>query len=144
MSIIKKGGFTLIETVMVLAIAGLILVVVFMAVGGAQRANRDTQRVNEAGLIASAMESYARNNNGKYPAASTDVAGYVAKIVDVDTKKAPTFAANIATADANSGEIFGSGFICGAGGTFASGSSRNYAITYYSEQAGAATCKDNQ
>lgn len=40
----KSEGFTLIEIVLVLAIAGLILVIVFLAVAGAQRARRDTGR----------------------------------------------------------------------------------------------------
>jgi type II secretory pathway pseudopilin PulG len=131
---------------MVLAIAGLILVVVFMAVGGAQRANRDTQRVNEAGLIASAMESYARNNNGLYPSSSGSVANYVSKIVDVDTKTAPSFVTTATTAAAGTGEYFGSGFICDSTtpGAMKTGSARNYAISYWSEQGVTAACKDNQ
>ena len=40
----KAAGFTLIELVLVLAIAGLILVIVFLAVAGAQRSRRDTGR----------------------------------------------------------------------------------------------------
>lgn len=40
----KRQGFTLIEIVLVLAIAGLILLVVFLAVNGAQRSRRDTAR----------------------------------------------------------------------------------------------------
>ena len=145
MSIIKKGGFTLIETVMVLAIAGLILVVVFLAVGGAQRANRDTQRVNEAGQIAAAMEAYARDHDGAYPlAVGGTIVGttYFANIKDVSTGDVPKYSVdNVLRADQP--EHFAAGYKCGSTGIIL-GSSHTYAISYWSEQGGAAVCKDNQ
>ena len=64
----KDKGFTLIEIVLVLAIAGLIMVIVFLAVSGAQKSRRDTQRKNDIGRIEAAMENYASNTNGAYPA----------------------------------------------------------------------------
>ncbi|MBS7346174.1 MAG: type II secretion system protein, partial [Candidatus Sacchiramonaceae bacterium] len=42
----KKYGFTIIEVVLVLAIAGLIFLVVFIALPALQRNQRDTQREN--------------------------------------------------------------------------------------------------
>jgi prepilin-type N-terminal cleavage/methylation domain-containing protein len=62
-----KKGFTLIEIVLVLAIAGLIMVIVFLAVSGAQRSRRDTQRKEDLSRIAAQIESYASNTNGCYP-----------------------------------------------------------------------------
>lgn len=62
-----KKGFTLIEIVLVLAIAGLILVIVFLAVSGAQRSRRDSQRKNDLSRIAAQLEQFASNNNGCYP-----------------------------------------------------------------------------
>src|SRR5690242_14161062 len=43
-----RGGFTLIEIMLVLAIAGLIMVIVFIAVRGAQRSQRDRARQDMA------------------------------------------------------------------------------------------------
>lgn len=63
----KEGGFTLIEIVLVLAIAGLLLVIVFLAVSGAQKSRRDTQRKNDLSRYAAQLESYASNNSGTYP-----------------------------------------------------------------------------
>jgi prepilin-type N-terminal cleavage/methylation domain-containing protein len=63
----KEKGFTLIEIVLVLAIAGLLLVIVFLAVSGAQKSRRDTQRKTDLSRIAAQLESYASNNNGLYP-----------------------------------------------------------------------------
>jgi prepilin-type N-terminal cleavage/methylation domain-containing protein len=65
----KEKGFTLIEIVLVLAIAGLLLVIVFLAVSGAQKSRRDTQRKNDLSRIAAQLESYASNQNGIYPTA---------------------------------------------------------------------------
>lgn len=67
----KEQGFTLIEIVIVMAIAAGLILVVLLAVGGAQRSKRDTQRRNDGTAFAAALESYAANNQGNYPAAST-------------------------------------------------------------------------
>ena len=71
-----KRGFTLIEVVIVLAIAGLIFVIVFLAVKAAQRGRRDTERQTAAERLLVAAESYASNNNGSLPANCTDMAAY--------------------------------------------------------------------
>lgn len=63
----KQSGFTLIEIVIVLAIAALIMVIVFLAVAGAQRSRRDTQRKNDVNRISSLLENSASANSGNYP-----------------------------------------------------------------------------
>ena len=137
------------EMLLVLAIAGLILVVVFLAVGGAQRANRDTQRVNEAGQMAAALESYARNNNGAYPT-TTLAASYTAAIKDVDTNGPGVYSASDITAATRltDGIHYASGYVCSGGTpsvmTTVGASVRTYAISYWSEQSNSAICKDNK
>ncbi len=70
----KEDGFTIIEVVLVLAIAGLIFLVVFLALPQLQRSRRDSQRRSDAGRVLAALESYASNHNGDYPAeAATDL-----------------------------------------------------------------------
>ncbi|QQS27067.1 type II secretion system protein [bacterium] len=59
-----KKGFTLIEIVIVLAIAALIMVVVFFAVQGAQREQRNTTRKDVANRVKAAMVTARGNNNG--------------------------------------------------------------------------------
>lgn len=41
---IQKNGFTIIEVVLVLAVAGLIFLMIFLALPALQRSQRDTQR----------------------------------------------------------------------------------------------------
>jgi prepilin-type N-terminal cleavage/methylation domain-containing protein len=63
----KAEGFTIIEVMIVLAIAGLIMVIVFIAVPQLQRNQRDNARQNTANRIESEMETFAGNNQGQYP-----------------------------------------------------------------------------
>lgn len=62
-----RSGFTIIEVVLVLAIAGLIFLMVFIALPSLQRAQRDTQRRNDIGRMASQIQQYQTNNNGRLP-----------------------------------------------------------------------------
>jgi type IV pilus assembly protein PilA len=70
----KNEGFTIIEVMIVLAIAGLILLIVFLAVPALERTSRNTQRKNDAAAIASALSNYASDNAGGIP----DTASYLA------------------------------------------------------------------
>ena len=62
-SFLRKRGFTIIEVVLVLAIAGLIFLAVFIAFPNLQKAQRNTQRKEEASKIFSAIQQYHTNNN---------------------------------------------------------------------------------
>jgi len=63
----NKKGFTIIEVVLVLAIAGLIFLIVFLAVPALQRNRRDTQRRSDLSRFVAQLENYAANSNGNYP-----------------------------------------------------------------------------
>jgi prepilin-type N-terminal cleavage/methylation domain-containing protein len=60
----KDQGFTIIEVLIVLAIAGLILLVVFLAVPALQRNSRNTQRKDDVARVGSAVQEVLNNNNG--------------------------------------------------------------------------------
>ena len=64
---LNKKGFTIIEVVLVLAIAGLIFLMVFIALPALQRSQRDTQRSNDISRFMTAVTQYQANNNGKIP-----------------------------------------------------------------------------
>ncbi len=128
----QDEGFTLIEIALVIAIAAAIILVVLLAVGGAQRSRRDTARQNIVGQISAAEEQFAANNSGSYGDVTT---GSYLQNVTAATTATVTAPINIAA---------GTGFKCGAGGTMTAAAGRFYAITYWSEVAGASQCKDNQ
>lgn len=64
----KTKGFTIIEVVLVLAIAGLIFLMIFLALPALQRNQRDQARRADLGRLISAVQSYQSNNQGKRPA----------------------------------------------------------------------------
>ena len=63
----NKKGFTIIEVVLVLAIAGLIFLMVFIALPALQRSQRNTRRRQDMARILSAFNDFQANNNGKMP-----------------------------------------------------------------------------
>ncbi len=63
----NNKGFTLIELVIVLAIAALILVGILLAVSGAQRSRRDQQRKSDLGRILANVETLESNQGGVVP-----------------------------------------------------------------------------
>ena len=62
-----QKGFTIIEVVLVLAIAGLIFLMVFIALPALQRNQRDTQRTNDLSRAVTALQSYQSRNRNKLP-----------------------------------------------------------------------------
>lgn len=69
----RKEGFTIIEVLIVLAIAGLILLIVFLAVPALQRNSRNTQRRNDVATYLGAVDEWRNNNNGRNPSAAADL-----------------------------------------------------------------------
>lgn len=60
-------GFTIIEVVLVLAVAGLIFLMIFLALPALQRSQRNTARKQDFSTIASAIQTYKANNKGEFP-----------------------------------------------------------------------------
>jgi prepilin-type N-terminal cleavage/methylation domain-containing protein len=63
----KEKGFTIIEVMIVLAIAGLIMAIVFLAVPALQRNTRNTQRRSDATHLAGLVNEYSSNHAGTLP-----------------------------------------------------------------------------
>jgi prepilin-type N-terminal cleavage/methylation domain-containing protein len=74
----RSAGFTLIEIVLVLAVAGLVLVAVFLAAQGAQKSRRDYQRKDDLARTLAAATSWTANHRGQMPAAQADLDDVVA------------------------------------------------------------------
>ena len=63
----NKDGFTIIEVVLVLAVAGLIFLAVFIAVPSLRRNQRDTARKQDVSNVASGITTFMSNNKGAFP-----------------------------------------------------------------------------
>jgi len=63
----RNKGFTIIEVMIVLAIAGLILLIVFLAIPALQRSQANTGRKEDAGRLVTAFGNYISDANGQLP-----------------------------------------------------------------------------
>jgi len=79
----SSEGFTIIEVLIVLAIAGLILLIVFLAVPALQRNARNTTRKNEVAAILGAVNEWSNNNSGSLP---TSAANQTAALANAKTQ----------------------------------------------------------
>ena len=102
----KKSGFTLIEIVIVLAIAALIMVIVFVAVQGAQRSRRDAAMRAAASNAVAALVACAGNNSGNVNSANCQQ--YVAGV----TYPGTTTGSYNAGAPGSTNQLFASGGTC--------------------------------
>ena len=62
---LAKKGFTIIEVVLVLAIAGLIFLMVFLALPALQRSQRDAQQKQDVAMVVTALHNWKANNKGR-------------------------------------------------------------------------------
>jgi prepilin-type N-terminal cleavage/methylation domain-containing protein len=67
----SERGFTIIEVLIVLAIAGLILLIVFLAVPALQRNSRNTQYRTEGARILAVTQEFINNGGGTLPTCAT-------------------------------------------------------------------------
>lgn len=141
-------GFTIIEVVLVLAIAGLIFLVVFLALPALQRSQRDTQRRSDVSRAMSQVNSYQSNNQGAVPTSQTELdnfkTGYLTnggqQFNDPFTGSGYTFTfkgTTLTTLPSATGDMFYyQNAIC-SGAALATGSgNRNVAIVVKVEQGG--------
>ena len=70
-----KKGFTFVEVSLVLAIAGLIFLMVFIALPAVQRVQKDSERQEDISNLLSAIKKYQTNNRGALPDGGTSSDG---------------------------------------------------------------------
>lgn len=153
---INKKGFTIIEVVLVLAIAGLIFLMVFIALPALQRSQRDTQRKNDAGRFLSQINSYQSNNRGKVPTADaagvTGANGLIPKYLqqDGDLFEDPqkgvtyTFSYNPATVPSTIGSMdYTVNSRCGAAGAVTTGAGGRKVSVRVPLEGGGVYCTNN-
>jgi len=76
----NKKAFTIIEVVLVLAVAGLIFLMVFIAFPALQRSQRNSRRRSDMARILSNFTEY-QSNNGRMPMNSAEMSRFVKRYV---------------------------------------------------------------
>jgi prepilin-type N-terminal cleavage/methylation domain-containing protein len=165
----NEKGFTIIEVLIVLAIAGMIMLVVFLAVPALQRNSRNTQRKADVAGILAAYNDYMSNNAGQLPATGATATTWAAPNLTIGTAGTSSQAklgfyttgiggtaqgqvqqvngpqAAVTAGSANDRVIVNVRATCAAGGATAAGSGRQVAIQYEIESGSNAfspTCQE--
>ena len=142
-----QKGFTIIEVLIVLAIAGLILLIVFLAVPALQRNSRNTQRKTDIGRVGSAATTVVSNANGNMATGLTraNVASEVGSNLSIyDFSVAANLVVNVETtggtkANPNNKDIVDVEGNAKCSGTGAVYSSRQIAVLYAVESGSGTT-----
>jgi type IV pilus assembly protein PilA len=145
----RTEGFTIIEVLIVLAIAGLILLIVFLAVPALQRNSRNNSRRNDSSRISSAVTEFINNNNGSPPTNWGQIKPYIGSMgfytsLPADATAISSASANQTVTDANTVPAVATSATCqtsgGNSGTAATGgTSRQFVVLYKVETGGADT-----
>lgn len=133
--LLNYRGFTIIEVLIVLAIAGLILLIVFLAIPALQRNSRNTTTKNDASALSGGVSEYKSNNNGANPTAITGTGTITIGAAGTTTSQAVLQGGvtpiSAAVATAANPIVYTIGTNCGG-----VAGPRNFAIHYWVEQAG--------
>lgn len=134
----KESGFTIIEVLIVLAIAGLIMLIVFLAVPALQRNSRNTQRKTDVSAVLTAINEYANNNQGKLPTDQTTLNSALDNAnLGYYQKSAVTFASSNTNGATGETIQVKTAAACASNGDDASGSaSRRFVALYAVETSG--------
>jgi prepilin-type N-terminal cleavage/methylation domain-containing protein len=139
----KESGFTIIEVLIVLAIAGLILLVVFLAVPALQRNSRNTTYRNEASRLIDAYGEVSANSGGAVLTSTSNAAVLAAaNTKNITNLNIATGAAAGTVPSATDTALIRTGAKCTlTGGTYgtATGSTRQVAILFLVETSSATT-----
>jgi prepilin-type N-terminal cleavage/methylation domain-containing protein len=169
----QASGFTIIEVVLVLAIAGLIFLMVFIALPALQRGQRDTQRKNDLSRVNTQVQNFVSASRGSIPTttgSSATFSTFVQKYLGGDSSNCasseyqdPNKTDATACTGTNTGYhlipgtgattvgdgdiVYTTGVLCatdGSGGTTSSGASaRSYGLQIKLENQQVPYCVDN-
>lgn len=149
----SQKGFTIIEVMIVLAIAGLILLIVFLAVPALQRNSRNTQRKNDVQAMLGGISTYFSNNNGAAPTSLANVQSEVKtsyyQTADIDFVQGTVTVANAAIGTPDASKMYVRiGAKCNAAGDNVGGTgatTRSVAVVYAIETGSATSekCQDS-
>ncbi|MDD3035320.1 MAG: type II secretion system protein [Candidatus Saccharimonadaceae bacterium] len=130
----NKEGFTIIEVVLVLAIAGLIFMMVFIALPALQRSQRDTQRKNDLSRAMTAVNNYQGANRGVLPSQSGGLSWGDFEIQYLETN-GDSFQDPSGSSNTHPSDYYefadGRGFDAGQIGNFTKGDGDNQNVIYY-------------
>lgn len=142
----KSEGFTIIEVLIVLAIAGLIMLIVFLAIPALQRNSRNNARNNDGSRISAAVSECLSNRNNQ-PSQCSGANITTVRNLAGNMSQLTTIAAAGDSAPSTSTAVVAFKTICTDAGTATNSTNdRDFTITYQLEGSNATVprCIDSQ
>lgn len=140
----SKRGFTLIEVILVLAIAALIFLMIFVALPALQASQRDTSRKQDVSIVASAVTKYTSGERKSITASTSnaDLQAYVDSLDQYDITNV-TIQSNLSS-DPGVTDVFvyPSAQCDGSGVTSSGGNARKSAVRVELDKDGTFYCVD--
>jgi prepilin-type N-terminal cleavage/methylation domain-containing protein len=133
----KESGFTIVEVMIVLAIAGLIMLIVFLALPALQRNSRNTKRASDGTRIAALVQECMNNRNNTVASCddATKINWTAAEMGELSTS--PSFITSGSTAPTSgtgqAGIWFGRTCVADASTSTGSTNTRSYVVLYTAE-----------
>lgn len=149
----KQSGFTIIEVVLVLAIAGLIFLMVFIALPALQRNQRDDQRKRDLGKVKTQLTNYMSSNRGNIPTTAEALANFKLRYLVPSTEYVDPQGGEYSfryeqnsTNPADGQIIYANARVCGTDGTLVStnANARDYAFLIKLEGQTVPFCLDSK
>lgn len=154
----QPKGFTIIEVVLVLAIAGLIFLMVFVALPSLQRGQRDAQRKQDLSRVSVQLTNYLSSTRGSAPSDGNSLGNFVKGFLggtsntlagdDYKDPNGTNYTMKFATAPTEIGQIgYYNKSACkvdGTDGVTPTGANRDFALTIKLENQAAPYCIDNK
>lgn len=137
----SSSGFTIIEVMIVLAVAAMIMLIVFLAVPALQRNARNTQRTSDSSKVAGAVNECLSNHNDVVSSCNTTAAVSGVTLDTGTLRQLTTVAignnANGGTAafpgDASTAWVFFGEKCSTDGSSFSAGNSQQFVVLYNNE-----------
>ena len=130
---LKQKGFTIIEVVLVLAIAALIFLMVFIALPALQRNQRDQARKTFQSKVSSAVTTYQSNKRGVSPTTGATLSGYFDGVAATATAE---------STDTDVVQMYTSAKCNTTGDQAVAGTNRQAAILMKMENGGSIVCQE--
>lgn len=132
----NQQGFTIIEVVLVLAIAGLIFLAVFLALPAMQKSQRDNARRQDVGKVVAGLQQYKADGIGLWPSAGSYSTGYFSNLAQASYVAVRASAVGCGKTTAPDAIVVAPGCDCSYSGTV-DHASRKVAVHILMESGGA-------
>lgn len=138
-----RTGFTIVEVTIVLAVAALIITLVFLGVSSLQRAQRTRAIGDAAARTLAALQNYSQDSGNGPPDVGTAMDSQHLSSINPPAGISVDFAPLLPNQAGVNQIMYSAHAICGSNGQIIAGAAAQYAVSYWSLTANSPVCKQS-